>query len=184
MEGKTNLFCLELLVQSGAKVEAQLKIFVHPFSLSVDLKVNLLDIQERTPLHYAALHDRASAGRLLMNRGAHPKLKDSVRSPSLSLYRGTRLQYIKFRRERRPRIWPTRIIATTTSRFSPMMNWRDASAVLEQQEPAKVCPSQSLSLILRSQPFFSPRTRCWVSKRSNASRVERWCLCSWRTSAS
>jgi ankyrin repeat protein len=58
--GPTNLFCLELLVQSGAKV-------------------NLLDDKGRSPLHYAALHDRASAGRLLMNRGANPKLKDAVR---------------------------------------------------------------------------------------------------------
>lgn len=57
-EDKTNLFCLELLVQSGAKV-------------------NMVDDLGRSPLHYAALHDRASVARLLMNRGAQARLKDA-----------------------------------------------------------------------------------------------------------
>eukprot|EP01090_Pellita_catalonica_P002679 TRINITY_DN1224_c0_g2_i1.p1 TRINITY_DN1224_c0_g2~~TRINITY_DN1224_c0_g2_i1.p1 ORF type:complete len:690 (+),score=160.69 TRINITY_DN1224_c0_g2_i1:269-2338(+) len=57
IEGATNLFCLELLIQSGAKVYET-------------------DIHGRTALHYAAKLDRTGHAKLLIARGGDITIKD------------------------------------------------------------------------------------------------------------
>ncbi|KAL6042883.1 phosphatidylinositol-3,4,5-trisphosphate binding [Balamuthia mandrillaris] len=66
IQGKTNLFCLELLIQMGAKVYA-------------------VDDLGRSPLHWAAVHDRAEMARLLLNRGADARLQDNQGKTAVEL---------------------------------------------------------------------------------------------------
>eukprot|EP01102_Stenamoeba_stenopodia_P015160 TRINITY_DN5141_c0_g1_i1.p1 TRINITY_DN5141_c0_g1~~TRINITY_DN5141_c0_g1_i1.p1 ORF type:complete len:639 (+),score=141.13 TRINITY_DN5141_c0_g1_i1:109-2025(+) len=57
IEGKASLSCMEFLILN-------------------ELKVDVQDVQQRTPMHYAAINDRAGYIRLFVNRGASLRTKD------------------------------------------------------------------------------------------------------------